>query len=177
MCLTSNPSLTHSHCSLQTLAITASSLFTAAVHYGYGQDMGKLLSENSVLAVKYYVITQACIIGSTAAARVAFIIYLLAILGGEKKHGIILSALAALEVVFNAVSIILIFTGCKNVRAIWNTAINSECASPNIQIRYGYFQSGMPSPPFSIKYGSPPLVFSSLYTPPCILYCFITKFG
>lgn len=147
MCSTSNPSLTHSRCSLQTLAITASSLFTAAVHYGYGQDVGELLSENSVLAVKYYIITQGCVIGSTAAARVAFIIYLLAILGGEKKHGIILLALATLEVIVNAVSIILIFTSCKNVRAIWNNAINSECGPPDRQIRYGYFQSGMPSPP------------------------------
>ncbi|CEJ58309.1 hypothetical protein PMG11_06971 [Penicillium brasilianum] len=107
------------------LAITASSLFTIAVHYGYGQDM------------------QACVIGSTATARVAFIIYLLAILGSEKKHSIILSTLAALEVVVNAVSIILIFTSCKNVRTIWDKAINSECGPPHRQIRYGYFQSGL----------------------------------
>lgn len=136
------------------------------MHYGYGQDMQVLLSENSALAVKYYIITQACVIGSTAAARVAFILYLLAILGGEKKHRIILSTLATLEVVFNAVSIILIFTSCKNVRTLWNKDINSECAAPDRQIRYGYFQSGMPSPPFPIKLCLSPLLFPSLYTSP-----------
>lgn len=136
------------------------------MHYGYGQDMQVLLLENSTLAVKYYIITQACVIGSTATARVAFIIYLLAILGSEKKHSIILSTLAALEVVINAVSIILIFTSCKNVRTIWDQAINSECGPPHRQIRYGYFQSGMPSPPFSIILCLSPLFFFIPYTFP-----------
>jgi hypothetical protein len=127
---------------LQALAIIASTLFTIDVHYGYGQDTSELAFDYAVLAVKFYTITQACVIGSSTAGRVAFILYLQAILGGEMKHRIILLTLAILEVAFNAVSIILIFTYCKNVELISNKALHVECL--NRQKQYAYFQSGTP---------------------------------
>ena len=127
---------------LQALAITASTLFTIAVHYGYGQDIEELAFNYAHLAVKFYTIGQACVIGSSTAGRVAFILYLQAILGGEMKHKIILLTLATLEVTFNVVSIILIFTSCEDVQSIWYKGDSSGCLTR--QKRYGYFQSGMP---------------------------------
>jgi hypothetical protein len=126
----------------QALAITASTLFTIAVHYGYGQDIGELAFNYAHLAVKFYTIAQACVIGSSTAGRVAFILYLQAILGGEMKHKIILLTLATLEVTFNVVSIILIFTSCEDVQSIWYKGASSGCLTR--QKRYAYFQSGTP---------------------------------
>ncbi|KAJ6022660.1 hypothetical protein N7499_007974 [Penicillium canescens] len=123
------------------LAIVASTLFTIAVHYGYGQDIWELDFDSAVHVFKFYTITQACVIGSSTAGRVAFILYLQAILGGETKHRIILLTLAILEVTFNAVSIILIFTGCKDLQlqSTWNKGLPRGCLTR--QARYAYFQT------------------------------------
>lgn len=126
---------------VQALTIIASTLFTIAVNYGYGQDIGELAFDSAVHVYRLYTIAQACVIGSSTAGRVAFILYLQAILGGEMKHRIILLMLAILEVTFNAVSIILIFTDCKNLQSIWNEG-SYGCLIP--QKRYAYFQSGTP---------------------------------
>ncbi|KAJ5985735.1 hypothetical protein N7522_012931 [Penicillium canescens] len=126
---------------LQALAIVASTLFTIAVHYGYGQDIWELDFDSAVHVFKFYTITQACVIGSSTAGRVAFVLYLQAILGGETKHRIILLTLAILEVTFNAVSIILIFTGCKDLQlqSTWNKGLPRGCLTR--QARYAYFQT------------------------------------
>ncbi|KAJ6037840.1 hypothetical protein N7460_007611 [Penicillium canescens] len=121
------------------LTIIASILFTIAVHYGYGQDIGEFSFNSAVHVFKFYIITQACVIGSSTAGRVAFILYLQAILGGEKKHRIILLTLAILEVTFNAVSIILTFTNCKDLQPTWNKDLPNECLTG--QKCYAYFQS------------------------------------
>ncbi|KAJ6033779.1 uncharacterized protein N7446_007928 [Penicillium canescens] len=119
------------------LTIIASTLI--AVHYGYGQDIGQFSFNPAVHVFKFYTIAQACVIGSSTAGCVAFILYLQVILGGEKKHRIILLTLAILEVAFNAVSIILIFTNCKDLQPIWNKDLPNECLTG--QKCYAYFQS------------------------------------
>jgi hypothetical protein len=58
------------------------------------------------------------------------------------KHKIILLTLATLEVTFNVVSIILIFTSCEDVQSIWYKGASSGCLTR--QKRYAYFQSGTP---------------------------------
>ncbi|KAJ6050469.1 uncharacterized protein N7446_010578 [Penicillium canescens] len=116
------------------LAIVASTLFTIAVHYGYGQDIWELDFDSVVHVFKFYTITQACVIGSSTAGCVAFILYLQAILGGEMKHRIILFTLAILEVTFNAVSIILIFTGCKDLQSTWNKGLPRGCLT--VPVKY-----------------------------------------
>ena len=127
---------------LQALTTIASTLFTIAAHYGYGQDIGQFSFNSAVHVFKFYTIAQACVIGSSTAGRVAFILYLQAIPGGEKKHRIILLTLAILEVTFNAVSIILIFTNCKDLQPTWNKDLPNECLTG--QKCYAYFQSGTP---------------------------------
>ncbi|KAJ6091069.1 hypothetical protein N7499_003220 [Penicillium canescens] len=121
------------------LTIVASTLFTIAVHHGYGQDIGELAFDSVVHVFKFYIIAQACVIGSSTAGRVAFILYLQAILGGAMKHRIILLTLAILEVIINAVTIILLFTGCKDMQSTWNEGLPRGCLTH--QIHYAYFQT------------------------------------
>jgi hypothetical protein len=69
------------------------------------------------------------------------VLYLLAILGGQKWQRIILTALAVLEVIFNCVSVILIFTSCTPVAILWDYNMPGTCAPMDIQINFGYLQS------------------------------------
>lgn len=57
-CSTSNPCGSHPSCFvlLQALTIIASTLFTIAVHYGYGQDIGGFSFKSAVHIFKFYTI-------------------------------------------------------------------------------------------------------------------------
>lgn len=68
-------------------------------------------------------------------------LYLLAILGGQKWQRIILTALAVLEVIFNSVSVILIFATCTPVAMLWDYTMPGTCAPIDILIDFGYLQS------------------------------------
>jgi hypothetical protein len=71
------------------------------------------------------------------------VLYLLAILGGQKWQRIILTALAVMEVIFNSVVIILMFASCTPVSMLWDYNVAGSCAADSIQVKFGYFQSGM----------------------------------
>lgn len=75
--------------------------------------------------------------------RAAFVVYLLAILGDQKWQRIILISLAVMELVFNLVSIVLIFGGCRPPESLWDHTITGDCWPGDVQVYYGYFQSSM----------------------------------
>ncbi|PCH01167.1 Hypothetical protein PENO1_037040 [Penicillium occitanis (nom. inval.)] len=123
------------------MGIVAAVLNTIGVHYGYGHPDETVPEPYASLARKYYIIGQAVLIGCTAMGRAAFIAYLMAILGSQKWQRIILISLAVMELIFNLVSIILIFGTCKPLAVLWDYTITGTCSSADIQIYYGYFQS------------------------------------
>ncbi|KAF7114018.1 hypothetical protein CNMCM5793_006201 [Aspergillus hiratsukae] len=123
------------------LGIVAGSLNTVAVKYGYGLPDESVPEPGATIGRKFYIIGQAVLILCTAVGRAAFVLYLLAILGGQKWQRIILTALAVLEMIFNSVSIILIFASCTPVSMLWDYAAEGTCAPDYIQINWGYFQS------------------------------------
>ncbi|RHZ73391.1 hypothetical protein CDV55_109019 [Aspergillus turcosus] len=123
------------------LGIIAGSLNTVAVKYGYGLLDETVPEPAATLGRKYYTIGQAVLILCTAVGRAAFVLYLLAILGGQKRQRIILTALAVLEVLFNSVAVILIFATCTPVAMLWDYTMRGTCAPIGILIDFGYWQS------------------------------------
>ncbi|KUL85947.1 hypothetical protein ZTR_06415 [Talaromyces verruculosus] len=123
------------------MGIVAAVLNTIGVHYGYGHPDETVPEPYASLARKYYIIGQAVLISCTAMGRAGFIAYLLAILGSQKWQRIILISLAVMELIFNLVSIILIFGTCKPLTFLWDYTNAGTCSSADIQIYYGYFQS------------------------------------
>ncbi|KAF4151147.1 hypothetical protein CNMCM8927_004166 [Aspergillus lentulus] len=123
------------------LGIIAGSMNTIAVKYGYGLPDEIVPEPGATTGRKFYIIGQAFLILCTAIGRAAFVLYLLAILGGQKWQRIILTALAVMEVIFNSVSIILMFASCSPVSMLWDYAVEGTCAADSIQVNFGYFQS------------------------------------
>ena len=125
------------------MGIVAAVLHTIGFHYGYGHPDETVPEPYASLARKNYIIGQAVLIGCTAMGRAAFIAYLLAILASQKWQRIILISLAVMELIFNLISIILIFSACRPLAFLWDYTINGTCLSGDIQVYYGYFSSGM----------------------------------
>lgn len=96
-----------------------------------------------ILARKNYIIGQGVLIACAAMGRAAFVVYLLAILGGQKLQRFILISLAVLELIFNLIAIILIFGGCTPPDVLWDHTVVGRCWPADIQVNYGYFQSSM----------------------------------
>ncbi|GIK06424.1 hypothetical protein Aspvir_002074 [Aspergillus viridinutans] len=123
------------------LGIIAGSLNTTAVNYGYGLPDEIVPEPGATTGRKFYIIALAFLVLCTALGRAAFVLYLLAILGGKKWQRIILTALAVMEVIINSVVVIMLFASCTPVSMLWDYAVEGTCVSDTIQINFGYFQS------------------------------------
>lgn len=120
------------------------------MRFGYGQRSPVPPEDNAIRARKYYLISQAIMLAGTAIGRVAFVMYILAILGGKVWHRIVLVALTALGLVINLVCIIMIFTMCPNVNGNWDCRLEGGADMIQVELSYSYFQSSTYALPFSL---------------------------
>jgi hypothetical protein len=75
--------------------------------------------------------------------RIAFIMYLRHLVPLQSKTRIVLLILLGLQPPVNVVPVLLIFAGCKDIRAVFDYSITGVyCLPPRILITYSYFQSG-----------------------------------
>ncbi|KAJ5931505.1 hypothetical protein N7516_005994 [Penicillium verrucosum] len=118
-------------------ALASSILFTIAV-LDYGFASGRP-GADEVTALKYYTIMEVCSVTSTCLGRVAFILYLLPVLSTRKFFKISLWILFAMQIVANAVMVILILSQCHNIRGVWDPKYATNCTEDYIQLRFGYF--------------------------------------
>ncbi|KAK9583962.1 hypothetical protein V6000_006577 [Aspergillus fumigatus] len=128
------------------LGIISGSLHTTAVKYGYGLPDATVPEPVATTGRKFYIIGLASLILCSAVGRAAFVLYLLAILGGQKGRRIILTALAILEMVFNSVSVILIFATCTPVSMVWDYAAEGTCTATSIQRDGRRYRQNRPTP-------------------------------
>lgn len=84
---------------------------------------------------------QGILIASAAVGRASLIAYLLYILWSQKLQRIAMITLAVMEVSINLGAIIVIFAGCKPTALNWDYSLPGTCASPQVTIDFGYFQS------------------------------------
>jgi multisubunit Na+/H+ antiporter MnhF subunit len=125
---------------LQVLSLASSCCLTVAVKHGFGRHVQGLKFSDRVTAVEFFTLHQSITILGTAIGRMAFITYLWALLGGQKLHQMIFGIIITLQIIVNSLSVIFIFVQCRDVRALWNPHITSECWSVWGQIKYSYFQ-------------------------------------
>lgn len=80
------------------------------------------------------------IIGGTL-GRIAFIVFIVALLGTRRLYRAILWTLAGIQLVTNLVLVIILFVQCPgHASAIWAPSGEDNCWDVRVQAYYGYYQ-------------------------------------
>lgn len=118
-------------------------MITLAIRLGFGQKMSTLDPANVSKVIMHDYLTQTFGLAGGATGRVSFIVFIIGLLAQKSSQKIALSALVGLQVVVNALFIIIIFVQCPDHEsAIWDHSGKKKCWSLHVQAYYGYFQGG-----------------------------------
>lgn len=109
--------------------------------YGFGKDLASLPTHQTSLVLKYIAIQIPIVTMSTAIARSAFIIYLLAILGTNKTYTFALWAFLVVQLAGNIASAALPLSICRNVRILWDPTVKTTCGDLTAVINFAYFSN------------------------------------
>lgn len=93
------------------------------------------------MVLKYIAIQVPMITISTSAARVSFTLYLLNILGNNKRYQIALWGTMILQVAANIVSAVLPLSICRNVNILWDATVKTTCGNVVAVVKFSYFSS------------------------------------
>lgn len=126
------------------LTLIGAALITTGVKHGYGRHVWEIHPQSEVSTVIMYdYMTQAFGLAASCVGRIAFIVYLVGLLGTAGKRRIILYVLGGVQLVTNIVSILILFLQCpSHGSAIWNRPQEDKCWDVHVQAYYGYFQGG-----------------------------------
>ncbi|KAL2823239.1 hypothetical protein BDW59DRAFT_148880 [Aspergillus cavernicola] len=124
-----------------TLASTV--LLQISVNHGFGLDLRTLEDSDLRVVLKAIAIEVPLVTISTGFARSAFVLYLLAILGGNRKYQIALWSVMLLQLAGNIVSGVLPLTICRNVNVLWDPTVHTTCGNSTAVIRFAYFSSSV----------------------------------
>lgn len=91
--------------------------------------------------LKYIAIQVPLITISTGIARTAFVLYLLRILGNNKKYQIALWIAMLLQLCGNIVSAVLPLSICRNVNILWDGNVKTTCGDIVAVVKFSYFSS------------------------------------
>ncbi|KAL3473683.1 hypothetical protein BJX99DRAFT_233120 [Aspergillus californicus] len=128
------------------MTLAATVLLQQSADHGFGGDLTKLLEEHPAdlkVVLKTIAIEVPLVTISTGFARSAFALYLLAILGGNRKYNIALWTVMLLQLAGNIVSGVLPLSICRNVRALWDPTVVTTCGSSAAVIKFAYFSSAV----------------------------------
>ncbi|CEN61302.1 hypothetical protein ASPCAL07958 [Aspergillus calidoustus] len=128
-----------------TLALVGSAILTIAVRKGYGSPIDQVSKPSTVILYDY--IGQTFGIAGGVAGRVAFVIFILGILGVDKRDRVTLWAFVGGQVVINPLFILIVFLQCPgHASAILSHSDDAEkCWDLRVQTYYGYFQGAFNS--------------------------------
>ncbi|KAL2826467.1 hypothetical protein BDW59DRAFT_179574 [Aspergillus cavernicola] len=120
----------------------ASALCTTSAYWGLGSSITDLSYTEIVHVLKYAMISMPFGVFAPLLGRISFILFLLAsVVTVHKLRRKLLWTLIGLQVVINIIPIILQFTQCDPVSALWNPLqLLSSCQGAVVVQRYGYFQ-------------------------------------
>ncbi|KAJ5091775.1 hypothetical protein NUU61_006645, partial [Penicillium alfredii] len=128
------------------LAIIGSAMLTLAIKHGFGQHIGHISTTNIPKAIMYDYSAQAFGIAGGTVGRIAFIVFIVGLLGARRSHSIVLWTLVGLQPVANLMFIVIIFVQCPgHVSAIWAHTGKEKCWDLRVQAFYGYFQGSFNS--------------------------------
>lgn len=113
---------------------------TISEHYGLGRHIMYLTPFQIVNALKWQTIAEPLGIMSPTIGRIAFAVYMLKLVGLDRRKIWTLYFCIVFSAVVNLLCIILIFVQCEHVQSIYDTHVPGWCWSKNVQADYGYFQ-------------------------------------
>ncbi|RAL06518.1 uncharacterized protein BO97DRAFT_439101 [Aspergillus homomorphus CBS 101889] len=125
------------------LTVSSTVLLTLSVREGFGGDLRTLPTPNVEHILKYIAIEIPLVTISTGLARASFVIYLLGILGGNKRFKIALWVAMVLQLAANIVSGVLPLSICRDDRILWNSSIKTTCGNVVAVVRFSYFSSSV----------------------------------
>jgi hypothetical protein len=94
-----------------------------------------------MLVLKYIAIQIPLVTISTGIARSSFVLYLLRILGKNKKYQIALWTSMLLQLCGNIVSAVLPLSICRNVNILWDATVKTTCGDIVAVVKFSYFSS------------------------------------
>ncbi|KAL4864585.1 hypothetical protein BDV12DRAFT_176022 [Aspergillus spectabilis] len=125
------------------MTLAAMVLLQSSVDHGFGTDLRLLEDPDLKVVLKTVAIMVPLVTISTGLARSAFALYILAILGGNRKYQITLWAVMLLQLAGNIVSAVLPLSICRNVRVLWDPTVHTTCGSSDAVIKFAYFSSAV----------------------------------
>ncbi|KAL3468989.1 hypothetical protein BJX99DRAFT_265625 [Aspergillus californicus] len=120
----------------------ASALCTVSTSYGLGDNITALQYADIVQTLKFAMISQPFGVFAPLLGRISFILFLLAtvILANDFRRKL-LWGLIGFQVILNVIPVILQFTQCDPVSALWNPLqLIQSCQGAVVVQRWGYFQ-------------------------------------
>lgn len=117
-------------------------MLTIGAAYGLGQHFSNLDAQQAYLAVMYGWINLALALVAIGLGKIAIIVFILQIQGYyEPRRSAFLWFMGASTLGINVITVILIFTQCLPIQAIWNTNIRGSCQRRDLVKNFGIFQT------------------------------------
>ncbi|KAI9375102.1 hypothetical protein BJX61DRAFT_495286 [Aspergillus egyptiacus] len=129
------------------MTLAATVFLQISADHGFGTDLRTIPEEDRTVVLKAIAIEVPLVTISTGFARCAFGLYLLAILGGNRKYTIPLWSVMLLQLAGNIVSGVLPLSICRDVEALWDpvVAARTTCGDSEAVIKFAYFSSAVNS--------------------------------
>ncbi|EAW08571.1 uncharacterized protein ACLA_033070 [Aspergillus clavatus NRRL 1] len=126
------------------LSIVSTVFLSLCVKNGFGKNLNVVKETDPhgvMLVLKYLTVQVSAITFSTTIARCSFILYLLAILGNNRKYQIALWVAMLLQLAGNIVSALLPLTICRDVRILWDETVQTTCGNGVAVVRFAYYSN------------------------------------
>ena len=130
---------------LKACAVVNSVCTTIGIYHGTGRHIFYLNDYQKVQANKFNWISQGFHVMSTNWGKVSVALFLLRIVGRERRRKLIFGAGMVLLTIVNAVCVYTIYGQCTPTTALWEGQGPGKgtCWNPNIQRNYAFFQGCM----------------------------------
>ncbi|KAJ5358158.1 hypothetical protein N7541_005316 [Penicillium brevicompactum] len=126
-------------------AVVGSSFITVGIQHGFGQHVWDIKPQVPKVIMYDYLAQTFGIAGGTL-GRIAFIVFVVRLLGTRRLYRVILWMLVGLQLVTNFVLIIILFVQCPgHASAIWAPSGKDNCWDVRVQAYYGYYQGAFNS--------------------------------
>ncbi|CAG7918817.1 unnamed protein product [Penicillium olsonii] len=126
-------------------AVVGSGLVTVGVKCGFGQHVWDIQPQVPSVIMYDYLAQAFGIVGGTL-GRIAFIVFIVGLLGTRRLYRVILWGLVGLQLVTNLVLIVILSVQCPgHASAIWAPSGKNNCWDVRVQAYYGYYQGSFNS--------------------------------
>ncbi|KAL4751908.1 hypothetical protein BDW72DRAFT_192419 [Aspergillus terricola var. indicus] len=128
-----------------TLSIVSTVFLTISIRRGFGSNLRVAPLGDVQMIMKCIAIQWPLLTMSTTIARCSFIWYLLAILGSNRVHEILLWTSLFLQLAANIVSAVLPMSICRNPEVLWDSHVVTTCGDTVAVVKFSYFTGSLNS--------------------------------